>query len=305
MKEIARFIADTCLHLKSEETLLIVCDYSYIEMAREFAESLDCTLVSIPPLKYNGEEPPFQVSHFIQKFDAVLALTTLSLGPADARKKACDRGVRFVSLAGITEKSLYTIMKTDYPLLEESASKIGDILEHAKSIEVYTGNHVLEMSVEGRHPLSLTGIYTERGAFGTLPEGEVLISPVEESVYGSFVIDVGMVGLGFFDQPITCRVEEGHIVSVEEETDALESILQNYEGSRQIAEVAIGINPAAQFHTVFEAKKVEGTCHISLGDNHTIGGVHRCGIHMDGIISSPTVVVDGSMLVENGVLVIP
>ncbi|MBU7046382.1 MAG: aminopeptidase [Theionarchaea archaeon] len=305
MKEIARFIADTCLDLKSEETLLIVCDYSYIEMAREFAESLDCTLVSIPPLKYNGEEPPFQVSHFIQEFDAILALTTLSLGPTDARKKACDKGVRFVSLAGITEKSLSTIMETDYLLLEERASKIGDILEQAQSIEVYTGAHVLKMSVKGRHPLSLTGIYTERGAFGTLPEGEVLISPVEESVCGSFVIDVGMVGLGFFDQPVTCHVENGHIVSVEEETDALKSILEKYEGSCQIAEVALGINPAAHFYTVFEAKKVEGTCHISLGDNHTIGGVHRCGIHMDGVISSPTVVVDGSTLVEHGVLVIP
>ncbi|MBU7030713.1 MAG: aminopeptidase, partial [Theionarchaea archaeon] len=74
--------------------------------------------------------------------------------------------------------------------------------------------------------------------------------------------------------------------------------------SRQIAECAVGINPAATYNTVFEAKKIEGTCHISLGDNHTIGGVHRSGVHMDGIISSPTVTVDGKTIVDCGELVI-
>lgn len=303
MKEVARFIADTCVNLNPHEDLLVVCDHLYSKMAREFAESLSCTFVSIPPLNCNGEEPPPQVSRFFQEFDVILALTTLSLGPTSARKKACEKGVRFVSMAGVTEQSFHTIMKTDYGILEERASRIKDIFEAAECIEVSTDECTVTMSVKGRHPLPLTGIYTEKGAFGTLPEGEVLISPVENSVTGSFTVDVGMVGLGFFEQPLTFHTEYGKVVSIEGEKETLENILNTHKGSRQIAEFAIGINPAATYNTVFEAKKIEGTCHISLGDNHTIGGVHRSGVHMDGIISSPTVTADGKTIVDCGELV--
>lgn len=304
MKEIARFIVDTCLASDPHEDVLIVCDHSYSEMAKAFAESLSCTFVSIPPLNCNGEEPPLYVACLFREVDAILALTALSLGPTDARKRACDKGVRFISMAGITEESLQTIMKTDYALLEKRASHIVRLLEDAERMEVHTGDLTLTMSIKGRHPLGLTGIYTEKGAFGTLPEGEVLISPVEESVNGSFAVDIGMVGLGFFDEPIIFHVDNGRVVSIEGQKENLETILNSHEGSRQIAEVAVGINPAASFKTIFEAKKVEGTCHVSVGDNHTIGGIHRSGVHMDGVIQAPTVTVDGKPLLRCGELVI-
>lgn len=302
MKE-AQFIAGTCLDVKDDEDVLIVCDHTYVTMARAFAQELSCPFVSIPPVTCNGEEPPLSVAHFFQEYDVIIALTTLSLGPTDARKKACEKGTRFVSMAGITKESLNTVMRTDYTLLKERALKIATIFEAAETIHVHTDSYTLEMSVKGRHPLPLTGVYTGKGAFGTLPEGEVLIAPGEKSGSGAFCVDVGMVGIGFFEQPVTFLVEHGEVVSVEGEK-TLETILDKYEGSRQIAEFALGINPVAAFNTIFEAKKVEGTCHISLGDNHTIGGVHRCGIHMDSIIASPTVVIDGLPVVDSGTLVV-
>lgn len=304
MKE-AQFIAEKCLNLTRGEDLLVVCDYAYVDVARRFAESLSSMLVAIPPLRCNGEEPPPQISRLIQLYDAVLALTTLSLGPSDARKKACEKGVRFVSMAGMTGESLRTVMETDYERLTEVASLLGDVLEGAESITVQTGGHTLEMSVQGRHPELLTGIYHERGAFGTLPEGEVLVSPVEEEIEGAFVVDVGMVGLGFFESPLEFTVERGQVVSLEGPcAPALEQILNAHEGSRQVAECAIGINPKARYNSIFEARKIEGTCHLSVGDNHTHGGKHACGIHMDGVISSPTIIIDGELVVEKGKLVV-
>jgi leucyl aminopeptidase (aminopeptidase T) len=209
-----------------------------------------------------------------------------------------------VSMAGITRESLQTIVDTDYQLLEERGLYFKEILERAECVTVESGGLRLEMSVKGRHPMPLTGRYTEKGAFGTLPEGEVLISPVEESVEGSFAIDIGMVGLGFLKDPIIFHVHKGQVISSEGETEALERLLNAHQGSRQIAECAVGTNPAAKLNTIFEAKKMEGTCHISLGDNHTIGGRHRAGIHMDGVISQPTVTIDKTVVVDHGALVI-
>ncbi|MBU7033013.1 MAG: aminopeptidase [Theionarchaea archaeon] len=304
MRTVAQYIADVCLEVQRGEDLLIICDYSHLHMGGDFAESLSCPLVAIPPLHHNGEEPPPQVSHLLQGFDAVLALTSLSLGPTDARKDACAKGTRFVSLAGITDASLETILKTDYALLEKRASLLVPLFESGTHIEVQTGRDSIRMSIVGRHPLPLTGRVRNKGEFGTLPEGEILISPVETSGYGSFWVDVGMVGIGFLEEPIEFHVHEGMVTAVEGAPQCLEEILNSHEGSRQIAECAVGINPAASTHTLFEAKKMEGTCHISLGDNHTIGGIHRCGIHMDGIIRSPTVLIDDIVVVEEGNLVI-
>ncbi|MBU7043358.1 MAG: aminopeptidase [Theionarchaea archaeon] len=303
-QDIPSYICEVCLSLHTDEDLLVLCDHSHLKMATLFVESLGCPLVSIPSLSCNGEEPSSQIASLLEEFDAILALTNLSLGPAHARKIACEKGTRFISLAGITDSSLETIIKTDYALLKERVTVLEPIFESASQIEVKTGKDSLFMSVSGRHPLALTGLVQKKGEFGTLPEGEILISPVESTVHGSFEIDVGMVGLGFFDTPLRFRVQDGVVTDIEGPSRDLETLLNVHEGSRQVAECAIGINPVATCNTIFEAKKMEGTCHISLGDNHTIGGIHRCGIHMDGIISTPTVIIDEVPVVQEGTLVI-
>jgi len=40
--------------------------------------------------------------------------------------------------------------------------------------------------------------------------------------------------------------------------------------------------------------------HIALGDNSTIGGKVKAGIHLDGIITKPTVYVDGRAIMRDG-----
>ena len=63
---------------------------------------------------------------------------------------------------------------------------------------------------------------------------------------------------------------------------------------RNIAELGIGINPAAMLiGVILEDEKVGGTIHIALGDNSTFGGDVSVDLHLDGIITKPKVLVDG------------
>jgi len=55
---------------------------------------------------------------------------------------------------------------------------------------------------------------------------------------------------------------------------------------------------------VLEDEKAFGTVHIALGDNSTIGGRTAAGIHLDGIITKPTVYADNKKIIENGVWMI-
>ena len=70
-----------------------------------------------------------------------------------------------------------------------------------------------------------------------------------------------------------------------------------------MAELGIGTNDNAVISgNVLEDEKVLGTVHIAFGDNKSMGGNIGVASHLDGVITSPTVSVDGKVIMEKGVL---
>ena len=71
-------------------------------------------------------------------------------------------------------------------------------------------------------------------------------------------------------------------------------------------EFGIGMNPASKIiGNVLEDEKKLGTVHVAFGDNSTFGGNVKCGIHIDGIILKPTVVInDEKTILEKGELTV-
>jgi len=43
-------------------------------------------------------------------------------------------------------------------------------------------------------------------------------------------------------------------------------------------------------------EKAAGTVHIAIGDDHAIGGDTDAPIHLDGILTEPTVFADGEVV---------
>ena len=63
---------------------------------------------------------------------------------------------------------------------------------------------------------------------------------------------------------------------------------------RTLAALGIGLDSEAHLiGNVLEDEKVAGNVHVALGDNSTFGGDVVAGIHLDGIITGPTVYLDG------------
>ena len=71
-----------------------------------------------------------------------------------------------------------------------------------------------------------------------------------------------------------------------------------------IAQLAIGLNPAipmltgvwAQDHGAF------GTVHIGIGTSANLGGTTKAACHFDGMMSRPTLKLDGRVVLEGGAL---
>ena len=135
-----------------------------------------------------------------------------------------------------------------------------------------------------------------------LPSGEVYVAPWNAN--GVIVIDGSMGGFGMLGSPLVLTVKDRRVVAIEgKESSRLSSILTD-EASRNVAELGIGLNPCASLiGNVLEDEKVAGTVHIAVGDNSSFGGDVVADVHLDGIITEPTMYVDGRIykLPEHGV----
>jgi leucyl aminopeptidase (aminopeptidase T) len=51
---------------------------------------------------------------------------------------------------------------------------------------------------------------------------------------------------------------------------------------------------------VLEDEKVLGTVHIAFGNNVGFGGANDVAFHVDGVVTAPTLEVDGEVLIRAG-----
>lgn len=302
LRKSADMIIRTCMGAKSGESVLIVTDTCTDERIGnaffDAAVDADCEalLLTMKPRTQHGEEPPLVVAEAMRSADVILAPTSISLTHTKARQDACKMGARAATLPGITMDMMTSGgMTADYGKIETVAKEVHEALDGAREIRVTTklGTDVV-FDVAGCEWKADTGNCTVPRSMSNLPAGELFVAPA--SANGRVVIDGAMGGLGLLDEPIVIEVENGNAVSFSgKRADELETMIDRAgPDARNVAELGIGINPAARLiGVILEDEKVGGTVHMALGDNSTFGGNVSVDLHLDGIITSPKVYVDG------------
>ena len=308
----ARIAVETCMKVKTEETVLIVTDTQKLRIAEAFAYSAASigaqTAVTImEPAQEHAREPPKPVAEAMKSAEVVLIPTSRSLSHTDARRAATKAGARIASMPGITEDMMQIGgLTADYRQIAALTNNVADIFEKARKVRVTTPSGTdLTMSVEERTPLRDTGLYHKPGEWGNLPAGEVCLAPVEGTTNGVLVIDsMGSV----VTQPLRVAVKDGWAKRFDGPDAAkLEGLLKSADrNAYNIGELGIGTNSKARVTgKVLEDEKVLGTVHIALGDNTSYqGGRTKSRIHMDGILFHPTVKVDTRLLMQKGELLV-
>ena len=303
------------LAVKKEESLLIIYDSKKSKLAKRFIDVSKKILdkvdsVKIPILKVNGAEPSKEVSSKLLKYGAAIFLTSKSLSHTKARRDATSLGVRIASMPGITETVLRRSIDIDYSKLKEDTKKVVLLMNKAKKIRVKSAFGTdITFSVEGRrgHGLS-AGIYSKKGKWGNLPEGEAFIAPVEGSSQGHFVVDGSIAGFGKLGHPVIFFVKEGVVVKITDgkKPPKIEKMLDSV-GSRgrNVAEFGMGLNRKAKVTgVVLEDEKAYGTCHIAFGNNIGFGGKVDVPLHIDCVFNKPSVYFDGKIIMKKGKLVL-
>ncbi|MDI6819579.1 MAG: aminopeptidase [Candidatus Hodarchaeaceae archaeon] len=309
MKEAADAAVKTCLNVKQGETFLVITDTEKENIGKALFEAgldvgAEALLALMKPRTRHGEEPPRAIAELWKSVDVFLVPTRFSLTHTQARKNATDAGARGATMPGITEEMFLETMGIDYVKVQENCEKMKRVLEGAKEIRVKSrlGTDVV-FSVEGRSPVMDTGMLHRSSDFGNLPAGEVFIAPVEGTANGVIFFDGSVAEVGVLTEPMKVEVKDGNAVRVSGGgAEQFKKILERAgKEAYNIAEIGVGCNFGARIvGNILEDEKVYETIHIAFGDNSTIGGKVKAGIHLDGLIKKATLIVDGREAIKDG-----
>jgi len=298
-------VLETCMAVKPGEVVLIITDTAtHPSIARALydrAVELGCDpiLMTMEPREVHGKEPPKAVAEAMAAADVVLAPTNKSLTHTQAKINAKIAGVRIATMPGISLEMMESGgISADYLSVKDIAFELKSRLDSVNEVRITTdiGTDIV-FNVKGCDWMVDHGICHEPGYSSNLPAGEVFVAP--KSGNGVFVVDGSMSGIGILNSPLTIKIENGQATDITGESSGklIEMIDSVGPPGRNLAELGIGINPEAHLiGNVLEDEKVAGTVHVALGDNSAFGGDVVAGIHLDGIITGPTVYLDGELM---------
>jgi leucyl aminopeptidase (aminopeptidase T) len=293
------------MDLKPSESCAIVTDDerheigdALYEVASETTE--DAVFLQYPPGDQHGAEPPEPVAAAMRAADVFVAPTTKSLSHTRARSAATDAGARGATMPGITGEVMIRGLDADYGAIEVACADLLAQVEGADEIRVTSpqGTDVV-LEPGGREWQEDVGLNHDPGDFSNLPAGEVFVSPVTAN--GTYVVDGTMMPHGRLgpDQRLEFEVVDGYVTSISDDAirEQVEAASEEVgDAAYNLAELGIGTNVGVTdlVGSVLLDEKAGGTVHIAIGDDHGIGGDVEAPLHLDGILTEPTVYADGS-----------
>ena len=306
--KIAEQVLVSCLGVKKDESVLVITDDTRKEIGEALYQAacdLGCEglLMVMKEREVSGQEPPKAVAEAMKAADVVIAPTAKSLTHTAARIQAAAAGTRVATMPGITREMFGKgAMTADYQEVEKLTARITDMLTQADKARIEKDGKVLEISLKGRDGVPSPGVYKEPGKCGNLPSGEAYIAPLEDGSEGEMIIDGSMVGIGKLESPLHMKISGGKLREVTGDKSENLGILLKNETNGTLCELGIGTNEAAILNGISrEDEKVYGTVHIAFGTNASFGGVNKAECHMDGIILRPTLYLDDTLVIKEGV----
>jgi aminopeptidase len=317
---------ENCLKVKAGESVVIITDTETIEIGAAIKTAIEeiTTDVKFFIMEDFGDRPidyPQAIDDAIKAADVSVYAAQGAEGELQSFRmpmlKAVEANTRLRHghMIGITPEIMKDGMCSDYKEIQRISRLVYEKVRNAGNIRVTTerGNDfIAEFSPRLKWIIS-DGDITP-GHWKNLPDGEVFTSPV--NVNGAVVID-GCLG-DFFTRkygslentPVIIEVENGRTVkqSIRCDNKQLRKELTKYmfeidEHGSRIGEFAIGTNTGLTelIYNLLQDEKFPGV-HIAFGSPlpGKTGAKWDSKAHVDGVIISPTIEVDGEMLMNKG-----
>ena len=307
-----RTLLDICAGAKKDEKILFVTDDTSAEIAefmwKNTTEYPNRSMIRMTDRCMHGDNPPAPVAAAMLDADVVFGCTKFSLFHSPARRACVANGARFVNMA-----DYHIEMMSDGGLFCDFIAQ-GAFMDRfsdaaaGEEIRITTDKGTdLSCSIKGRAPLRQYGRSLKGGASSSPPDIETALGPVEGTMNGVLVVDgsIPFPGLGVLSEPISVKIENGVIVSIDGGKEA--TILRdgmkalNDEKAYIAAEIGFGFNNRSKLcNSMLEDEGVMGTLHLGFGNSLAFGGSCDSSNHIDMIFKDASVWVDGRQLIDHG-----
>ena len=285
------------------------------EIAGEKFPGCNVQFYTYPSVGRHGSEPGEEVEQEMKEADVAIAITSYSLSHTEARENATKSGTRIASMPTFIPEMFYPggPMAADFAKIHKECQKIAKLVDQSREVSLASpGGTDLRYSLQGRRGLIDDGIFTEKGAFGNLPAGEVYTVPLEGTANGNLVVEKGWCAnleedmIFVFKDGLVIEVVGGGKVGDEfREMLSCGKSQEPYLSRRNCAEQGIGMNPNAKRpDNVLEAEKIRETVHIAIGDSSHMGGKVSTDLHQDFVIPRPTLKFDGKIIMKDGEIIV-
>ena len=315
----AKMVVETCMDIRRGENVLIVCDPTTGAIGQALHEAVTerserVLLIVMPKGRHHGEEPPTPVASLMRQQQVILAPTRYSLTHTRAIRQALRDGARVATMPGMTEEMFtHGGMSANFNEIKRKISNLGPYLRRRRIINVKSDNGTdITFEVNWREwKLDDNGICNRPRMLTNLPAGKAFIMPREGTMNGKVIID-GSWDATLLDEEIELEIENGIVIDVKGGTIAANIRQEFGEVARKlrskdrenvwtVAEFGFGVNEQARLGgNVLEDEKRLGTCYFAIGDNSALGGNSAVGIHIPGVIKSPSVWLDDTQILDSG-----
>lgn len=307
---------------KGDEVVIVTdtkTDPAVIDALFTAATELGCeaTVMKMTPRSGHGHDPTRPIAEAMKHADlSVLAASTaLAHSPASIETQANGNSVLLMSEV-TTDILTSGAVKADYDAMQELGEGVKAAWDAGERVHVTSpAGTDFEADIAGKRCWLIAGRLFHVDEVGkhttAFPDGEAGITTSIGSTNGRVVFDVSAHHVGFVDEPIVITVEDGWATSIDGGESAREFeryIEENGDENswRCAAEISIGLNDGVEFTGNLRTdKKKYGTVHVALGESKSVlDGTIEAALHLDGIISEPTVYIDGEIVVEDGEITI-
>ena len=197
------------------------------------------------------------------------------------------------------EDFYYKVCNLDYNKLSNAMDSLVDLMRITDNVRLVGPGTDISFSIKDMPPIKCAG---KRN----IPDGEVYLAPVKDSVNGKISYNAVSEYHGFNFENVCFEFENGKIVkATANNNERLQEILDTDEGARYIGEFAIGTNPyinKPMKNTLFD-EKIYGSIHLTPGSAYaeSFNG-NKSAVHWD-LVLIQTAEYGGGEMYFDGVLV--
>lgn len=316
----AKIIVEQVANVRPNERLLVITDNNYFGKTADliFETGLgygvdSAKIVTTPPTGTFAEgEVSYLAKSAALQADVIFACTSTSF-PISARDQIIREGKRVIQMHNVRDELVLRTVPIDLNLLRKRVEKLLTMVRQSEKVHWTSleGTDITFSLKDCMVPLVYDGV-CRPGEFDAVPYGAIDMLPVPETGNGVIVVDGSLGRYGLVRTPLRMTVKDGKFTKIEGGVEAAwldrslkKALATGDENANHWAEFLMGLNPNAQVNcyggSLLEDERHLGAISVGWGRDAHLGGRFNALFHGDGIALNPTLTLDGTAIMNNGI----